>query len=604
MTNEREKGSQKVNIVLLVPGKHVKTVKTALERSDQLDRSTKISPEASPDNPETKPTPAPILKFDPESGQYVDPGTAGSGPSSSNRDQTIQLGQNNPSVAAILKFDPITGQYVHPSSGEQEDAQGQSAHQHQVPLLQFDLASGQYVDPAVLAERRDDRNTAPDMQMRIATTISCLHSDLEMHSFQSEILDSIGLAHLVSEIGFSSQVIKAGEPPLTVLRNPLHKALREAFETTLNPVIKELNLMSEELVSSFPESYSIYKPMLLLPHNAFSAASWQTFLSAHSLFSPTFEKLWPHITSSLGTTHIAINSPIPAQTATSSSKVEQDNILRSPINLTPLYGDFGTPPTHQTLSAPTPADFARALWVSTTQNGIQQTWAPLYTMFSRGNIREKTRILHLPSVARDFDTPSSSAVDLYAGIGYFAFCYKKAGSQFARGIRKVLGFELNPWSVEGLRRGAQLNGWSVRVFKDITDNDDGDGSTRQGEEDFYIFQMSNDKAVQALDRLGPRFVAPVRHVNLGLLPSSEAAWETAVKVLDAKRIGWIHVHENVAVGDVEARSAQIKDKFQTLVNNDGEKKGREVEIRHVERVKMYAPGVVHCVFDVQVAETE
>ena len=38
--------------------------------------------------------------------------------------------------------------------------------------------------------------------------------------------------------------------------------------------------------------------------------------------------------------------------------------------------------------------------------------------------------------------------DLYAGIGYFAFSYAKAG------VGKVLCWEINPWSVDGLRRGA------------------------------------------------------------------------------------------------------------------------------------------------------
>jgi tRNA wybutosine-synthesizing protein 2 len=31
---------------------------------------------------------------------------------------------------------------------------------------------------------------------------------------------------------------------------------------------------------------------------------------------------------------------------------------------------------------------------------------------------------------------------------------------------------------------------------------------------------------------------------------------------------------------------------------------RKAEVRHVERVKMYAPGVVHCVFDVWVEGRE
>ena len=133
-----------------------------------------------------------------------------------------------------------------------------------------------------------------------------------------------------------------------------------------------------------------------------------------------------------------------------------ENILRSPVNLTPLYGDFGSTPTPQTISNPTATDFANALWVTARQNGIWQTWAPLYTMFSRGNVREKARILNLPTLTTGLDT-ASAAVDLYAGIGYFAFSYRKSSQALEKGIKQVLCWEINPWSVEGLRRGAEMN---------------------------------------------------------------------------------------------------------------------------------------------------
>ncbi|KAK6858721.1 S-adenosyl-L-methionine-dependent methyltransferase [Apiospora arundinis] len=83
-------------------------------------------------------------------------------------------------------------------------------------------------------------------------------------------------------------------------------------------------------------------------------------------------------------------------------------------------------------------------------------------MFRRGNIKEKARVLsfHEPTDPSLHHRAMSLgelcnkwAVDMYAGIGYFVFSYAELGM-------RVLCWELNPWSVEGLRRGALANGWS------------------------------------------------------------------------------------------------------------------------------------------------
>jgi tRNA wybutosine-synthesizing protein 2 len=249
-------------------------------------------------------------------------------------------------------------------------------------------------------------------------------------------------------------------------------------------------------------------------------------------------------------------------------KIAKDNILRSPSNLSPMYGDFGPTPTPQTLSSPTPSDFESALWVTTKQNGIWQTWAPLYTMFSRGNIREKTRILQHPSVAQAFDSPSAAA-DLYAGIGYFAFSYRKSGEAFENGIKQVLCWELNPWSVEGLRRGAEMNGWTCRVIKakeelnSLSSRDNLDKSMYN--RDFIVFQMSNEDAGRTyylLRHALPRL--PIRHINLGLLPRSTLSWGTAVGMVEDKG-GWVHAHENVGVNDIDSRTAEVEAKFHRLL---------------------------------------
>ncbi|KAL6709990.1 S-adenosylmethionine-dependent methyltransferase [Coniothyrium glycines] len=502
---------------------------------------------------------------------------------------------NDTNDPPILKFDLTAGKYEDPRVIEQRERKNHPSGGEQFPILQFDLATGQYVDPAVLAERLQSQQQASEAQLRIPTTIFFDSDDAETIEHKSIILERIGLVHLVGEISISYEDVDFDEAARPATKNPLHKALEEALNHLPPSTLASINLSTIDLTSSFPDSYSIYKPMLLLPHNTFSSSSWKTLLSQHPLDSPTLLPLWSHIATTLHTTHIAINSPIPIQSSTASDQ----NILRSPSNLTPIYGSFGPAPTPLTLSSPTPTDFSAALWVTATQNGIHQTWAPLYTMFSRGNIREKTRVLTLPTVARDFGAAAASVVDMYAGIGYFAFSYIRAGERVPRGVTKAVAFELNAWSVEGLRRGAQKNGWRCRVFAP----GEVDALGAQGgvaEEEFWVFHMSNERAGEVLRKLG-RAVPPVRHVNLGLLPSSQAAWEGAVQVLDRQRGGWIHVHENVGAGDVDGRCKEIEAAFQVLVGKKlGGEAAPEMQVEHIERVKMYAPGVVHCVFDIRI----
>jgi tRNA wybutosine-synthesizing protein 2 len=351
-------------------------------------------------------------------------------------------------------------------------------------------------------------------------------------------------------------------PPQT---NPLHKALTHALSTLPPPTLTELHLTSSSLVSAFPTSYSIYPPLLLLPPNVLSSTPWKVLASHASVLS----SIWPHVATAMGVTHVAINSPIPPSRSTTTSNPE--NILRSPLNLTPLHGSFPT------------SSFATALWIRTTQNHIHQTWSPLHTMFSRGNVREKARVLSFPNIR------NATIVDMYAGIGYFTFSYKAAGAAC------VLCFELNAWSVEGLRRGAAMNGWNVRI---VTEEDvrsgTWDGDVRGV--DFVVCHMSNTHALHVLAKVRNR--AAIRHVNLGLLPRSRDSWRDSVALVDAAEGGWVHAHENVGVGDMKDRKQEVESVFRGYAGE------RIVEVRHVERVKMYAPGVVHCVFDVWVGGVE
>ncbi len=214
-------------------------------------------------------------------------------------------------------------------------------------------------------------------------------------------------------------------------------------------------------------------------------------------------------------------------------------------------------------------------------------------MFSRGNIKEKARLLDFHSshsskaLSREV-LAETTAVDLYAGIGYFVFSYVAAG------MGRVFGWELNPWSVEALRRGAVMNGWSVKVVSEDSP------TPEMTEENIIVFLEDNRKATQRMRDLGKVGFGNVSHVNCGLLPTSGGSWETALRVLG--REGWIHVHENVGVNEVEMQKMEIEKRFRGWMDEVND--AREVKVEHVEFVKTFAPGVWHCVFDVYICPVE
>jgi tRNA wybutosine-synthesizing protein 2 len=555
---------------------------------DEVEKKNSVAPAESPRDSNTQ-TPFPRLHFDPDSGEYVDA-------------SVLQARGQQPGKTQ----GDMTSTPVLPSGDTQTDAA--------FPRLHFDVVSGQYVDQSTIEKRDRGLEEMGQQRMRIPTTVpyrstarSSSIADLEeAHDVKAELLDDLTLSHLSKSISISYHIPSTTSDGSPVSKSPVHRALKVALDALPDHVLTDSGLTPEALVSAFPDGYSIYKPMLLLPHNAFSAEVWRALLSTNPITSSLLQPLWLGITEAVGAKHMAINSPIPLQsTTTPTETVVQENILRRPSNLSPIYGDFGSAPTPQTLSFPTPCDFESALWVETKQNGIWQTWAPLYTMFSRGNVREKTRVLQHPAIARDFDVPSA-AVDLYSGIGYFAFSYKKSGEGRDNGIKQVLCWELNPWSVEGLRRGAEMNGWTCCVIKkeDITGLHGDNTKKSMQNEDFIVFQMSNEDAESVYASMAESLPGlPIRHVNLGLLPHSKLSWSTAVAVMDAERGGWIHAHENVGIKDIDSRTVEVETEFQNLSDAQKEQeKDKKVTVGHVERVKMYAPGVVHCVFDIAIVK--
>ncbi|GIZ41609.1 hypothetical protein CKM354_000490800 [Cercospora kikuchii] len=367
---------------------------------------------------------------------------------------------------------------------------------------------------------------------------------------------------------------------------------------------------STALWKKLSKSHTIYGDLLIFPHNALSGPEWQPL---QPLAPSVLDDLWQRICKECKITHIASNKPIPPQNEDST---KSENILRAPINFTPIYGDFGP---ESASDPPTGDDFAKAFWVTAKQNGIYQTWAPRWTMFSRGNISEKARLLTLPSVVQAAEEAKQArdegvedwemgfdVVDLYAGIGYFTFSYVKAGA------RRVFCWDLNPWSVEGLVRGARKNKWDVENFGRIEGAEGEDEEAREvmgrSNATILVFNESNEMAPQRLREIS-RYSRPnIRHVNLGMLPSSRKALELAAAFVSLKPKGWLHIHENFLVEEIAEKSEWTRKEFERLLLEssnphlehlgDGQK--LKVEIEHINKLKSYAPGVMHCVIDIAV----
>jgi len=384
---------------------------------------------------------------------------------------------------------------------------------------------------------------------------------------------------------------KTTRPPKHKAANPIDAALQAWLDSLPTDILALVPPEIQDIkASGAPKRWVVYPPMVLLPSGSFEQSWWKSLpgcVSQHidSLWRMTLEHIGKREGKGL-LTHLATNAGIPLN----KSEDEDENVLRTPSGLLMHFGDFG--PALDPAKSPSETDFAEAFWVSTKQNGITQIWAPRYTMFSRGNIKEKARILNFHNDPRALKYKSRSelsketAVDLYAGIGYFVFSYVKMG------MKRVFGWELNPWSVEGLRRGALANGWTVKVVRE------GDILTFK-DENIVVLLEDNMKAARRLKVLREKDEFFVSHVNCGLLPSSEASWETALEVLDQE--GWLHLHENVGVADIANRKSEIEDGLQRTSNKYLNQ--RRVKADEVELVKTFAPGVWHCVFDVYISSS-
>ena len=401
------------------------------------------------------------------------------------------------------------------------------------------------------------------------------------------LLNELGLKNVTNQI---SMVLKVGalkSSRLDIDGSPqamMNRAVCDWIQS-MGPGFLESNHVSPgQLLESCPKFHARYPPMLMLSKTAFVSDPWMRLLGHDSSSSTLIQGLYQRIANAFQVTHLAKIGHIPLEDERSEPTSPRSNILRSPTRLVPLFGDIGDYVPHPRSSLNLPS----TLWVTVKQNGIHQCWAPLYTMFSQGNVTEKHRLLHCLLAERlDVDPAQSTAVDLFAGIGYFSFSYATAG------FKRVLCWELNPWSVEGLRRGAAMNKCGV-LSAPLDGDRPGGTEIVDSKEKIVVFEEDNARASERINGLRGH-LPPVRHVNCGMLPSSRSVWGDAIEILDPDLGGWIHVHENIADAD---RSAKVDDIQAFFCHHAAP---LQVTFRGPRPVKSYGPRVTHYVLDVQVS---
>ena len=191
-------------------------------------------------------------------------------------------------------------------------------------------------------------------------------------------------------------------------------------------------------------------------------------------------------------------------------------------------------------------DFGVKFWLDVTK-----------VMFSSGNVTERHRIGNI-------DMSGEVIVDAFAGIGYYTLPMLVRSN-----AEHVYACEINPNSIQALQNGAKLNNVSKRLT---------------------ILEGDNLSTMKQVYSMADR-------VHLGILPSSEKAWESAINCLKSSG-GKLHIHMNVEEEKIDDFVAYCIDSIAKLAKQ----LGREgfVSAEHVEKVKWYAPRIRHIVVDLSV----
>ncbi len=194
-------------------------------------------------------------------------------------------------------------------------------------------------------------------------------------------------------------------------------------------------------------------------------------------------------------------------------------------------------------------------WVEVKDNGLTYGFDATKVMYSSGNVTERHRMASI-------DAKGEVIIDAYAGIGYYTMQMLVHAN-----VDHIHACEINPHSIKALDWSAKKNGVESKITIHPGDN-----------------QVTLRKLESSADR-----------VLLGYLPSSEAAWEPAVRALKAEG-GTLHIHMNVEEERIESWCQETIHRCLQFAEDVG--RNWEVVSHHVEKVKWYAPRIRHVVLDV------
>ncbi|KEQ95335.1 hypothetical protein AUEXF2481DRAFT_215364 [Aureobasidium subglaciale EXF-2481] len=248
---------------------------------------------------------------------------------------------------------------------------------------------------------------------------------------------------------------------------------------------------------------------------------------------------------------------------------------------------------------PTKEDFDNAFWASTRQNGIIQYWAPRHTSSPHHNTTLATRTPNISRAAHQ-SHKGCTAVFLSAETGSLAF------NHVAAGVHKVLCWDSNPWSIEGLRRGAVKNRWNVQIRRKSQSRCKSLGLLPKTR--IVAFEEEDEKALARVNDLRHK-LPPVRRVHCGSTTTSRKSYAMAAAILDPELGGWVYIQEGCGVQEVVPRSIEMRADLEEIVQTLDRERGylgngkidaRKPVVEHIQRTASHTPGVFTCSIDIHI----
>ena len=191
------------------------------------------------------------------------------------------------------------------------------------------------------------------------------------------------------------------------------------------------------------------------------------------------------------------------------------------------------------------------------------------------------------------DTKGQVVVDCYCGVGYYTVPLLLHAE-----VGHVHALEWNPHSILSLRHNLAANKIDSSRY-----------TIHHGDNRFILAPTQQAQAGNGNDEVRPNPLWGIAdRVLLGLLPSSEDGWPLAARLLNKERGGVVHVHQNVNEAEIESWALFVAGKIEAFLASEiraENMRGRmRVEVVHIEKVKSYAPRVIHIVVDLLCTPTE